>query len=57
MNLHGSPNIGQHIVDRYGLEPDVVKSWLESTTFAERSAMDPTIATRVLDTLARAGFN
>ncbi len=41
---------------RYQLEPETVRSWMASTTYVERSAMDPAIAVDVLDTLARAGF-
>ncbi len=51
------PNAVDLVAGRYGLQPDTVRSWLASTTFAGRSAMDPDISRKVLDTLARAGLN
>jgi len=44
------------LASRYGLTDESVKSWMASTTFVGRSAMDPKIPTTVLDTLTRAGF-
>lgn len=55
--LHQRPGITELIATRYGLRPTTAESWLQTTTFAERSAMDPAIATKVLQTLAAAGFN
>lgn len=56
-SLHDSANVVERIAERYGLDLDTAKSWLDSTTFAPRSAFDPAIADEVLDTLAQAGFN
>ncbi len=53
--LHHRPGIEKLLTDRYDLGPEAAGEWLASTTFASRSAMDPTIAVRVLDTLGRAG--
>ncbi|MEM9651248.1 MAG: ABC transporter substrate-binding protein [Actinomycetota bacterium] len=54
--LHQRPDVVPMIAERYGLDDRTVRSWLDSTRFVERSAMDPEIATTVVDTLARAGF-
>lgn len=55
--LHGRPDIADLIADRYRLMPETAQSWLDSTTFVPRSAMDQTIAETVLKTLANAGFS
>ncbi len=44
------------VAGRYGLDPQTTEAWFDSTRFATRSAMDPAIAAKVLDTLSRAGF-
>lgn len=56
MSLHGRADVTPMIATRYGLESHTVQSWLNTTQFVERSAMDPTVAATVLETLARAGF-
>ncbi|MGI9595824.1 MAG: PhnD/SsuA/transferrin family substrate-binding protein [Acidimicrobiales bacterium] len=55
--LKDMPDAVDLVAERYGLRPHTVKSWLALTTFAERSAMDPAIGHKVLETLARAGFS
>ena len=55
--LHDRPAIDQELARRYGLRSETVRSWLDTTIFAPREAMDPSIAQKVLDTLAEAGFN
>lgn len=55
--FHTRPGIVDMISARYQLRPETVRSWLDSTTFAERSAIDASIPQKVLDTLAQAGFN
>ncbi len=55
-NLHDLPNAESLIAERYGLEPETARSWLETTSFVPRSEMDRTIAGRVLATLSEAGF-
>ncbi len=55
--LHDRPGIDRELARRYGLRSETARSWLESTIFAPREAMDPSIAEKVLDTLAGAGFN
>lgn len=57
VGLHDLPNIAELISSRYRLQPDTAESWLASTTFVPRSAMDDSIAGTVLDTLASAGFD
>jgi ABC-type nitrate/sulfonate/bicarbonate transport system substrate-binding protein len=54
--LHSRPGVTELIADRYRLESHTVGSWLNSTEYAKRSAIDPSIGQRVLDTLADAGF-
>ena len=56
IGLHDRPDVVGLISDRYGLEEETTKSWLASTSFVERSPMDPTIADTVLATLSAAGF-
>lgn len=55
--LHSAPGTVASIAERYGLTPDTARSWLETTEFATRSALDPSIQRKVLDTLSSAGFN
>lgn len=54
--LHQRPNIVDELAARYEISPASAAGWLETTTFAPRSAFDPRIAETVLDTLASAGF-
>lgn len=54
--LHDRPGVVDEIAGRYGLTPETVESWLSTTRFAPRGPMDPAIATTVIDTLTRAGF-
>ena len=56
VSLHSRPDVVQTIAGRYGLEHHTVQSWLDTTRFVERSAMDQTVADTVLETLGRAGF-
>lgn len=56
VSLHRRPAVVGELVERHGLTPETVRSWLESTTFQPRSAFDPEIARSVTATLARAGF-
>lgn len=56
MALHSRPDVVPLIAERYGLETHTVESWLNTTSFVERSAMDQTVAPAVLETLTRAGF-
>ncbi len=53
--LHARPGVADELAERYDLDTETVESWLSTTTFAPRSAMDPTIASNVLETLDRAG--
>jgi ABC-type nitrate/sulfonate/bicarbonate transport system substrate-binding protein len=54
--LHARPEVAQEIAGRYSLTVETAQSWLDTTTYAPRAAMDPTISTKVLDTLTGAGF-
>lgn len=56
MSLHDRPDVLSTIAERYGLTTETVESWLATTRFEPRSAMDPAIRTTVLETLGRAGF-
>lgn len=56
VGLHDLPGAVDRIAERYHLDRPTVRSWLDTTSFVERSAMDPTISAAVLETLARAGF-
>ena len=55
--LHDRPDVVELITGRYGLTAETARSWLATTSYAERGPMDPAIAKKVLDTLASAGFN
>ncbi len=55
--MHGSTDTIPLIIERYGLDQETARSWLDSTEYAERSALDPSIRSKVLDTLSGAGFN
>jgi len=50
------PAIVEELTARYEISTASATGWLETTTFAPRSAFDPAIATTVLDTLVSAGF-
>lgn len=55
--LHHRPAIANELADGYGITVETAKSWLDTTDYAPRSSMDPTVAANVLDTLTAAGFN
>lgn len=55
--LHHRADVVAEIAERYDLTDETTKSWLETTTFQPRSAMDPGISDTVLETLAAAGFD
>ncbi len=55
-SLHGRPDIGETIAERYGLRPDVAAEWLATTSFGPREPFDPSIGDDVLHTLTAAGF-
>jgi len=54
--LHDMEGVIDLISSRYRLDSDTAESWLESTTFVARTAMDEAIGPKVLETLASAGF-
>lgn len=54
--LLARPDAEATLAERYELKPETVRSWMASTSFVPRSAMDPSVATTVLETLRRAGF-
>lgn len=54
--LHGRAGVVDEIALRFQLGTDTVEAWLASTTFAARTAWDPSVGAEVLATLAAAGF-
>ena len=56
VGLHDIPDVAHTISERYGLEDETTRSWLETTTFVPRSPMDTTIAPKVLAILSDAGL-
>ena len=56
VTLHQRPAVVDELSARYGLTAETVRSWLDTTTFQARSAIDPGIGLSVRATLARAGL-
>ena len=56
VGLHDMADIEQTISERYQLETETARSWLETTAFVPRSPMDPTISPTVLAILSDAGL-
>ena len=54
--LMSNPDGPDVISSRYGISVEKAKAWFDTTEFAPRQSMDPTIGPAVLDALGRAGL-
>ena len=54
--LMSNPDGPDVISSRYGITVEKAKAWFDTTEFAPRQSMDPTIGPAVLDALGRAGL-
>lgn len=53
--LHNRPNVTELLLERYDLDLKTATAWLDSTTFAERGAVDQAMLHETLAQLRRAG--
>lgn len=54
--LHSRNDVIETLTQRYELTPESAQAWLDTTTFAPRQAVDPSMLDSTLAQLRRAGF-